>query len=199
MEVGFCFFVKWVLHLLRGIVVQGKKKKKSIWLQEEAGEFHGRENHWGSLTPQKSHLAEFHHLKIAGGWNSVQEDLYLLTLLLLSPDTVLMDPKTDLCIKPPWAWWPTGLTPVMALCSYSQFCLDGLFLLTIFYQSFPVHSPSSFSDIIHINVYYMCRKQNLPGAEAQVMLLMLLQTLSVLPLKSVGPEANPSLGSSHLL
>lgn len=28
MEVGFCFFVKWVLHSLRGIVVQGKKKKK---------------------------------------------------------------------------------------------------------------------------------------------------------------------------
>lgn len=31
MGVGFCFFVKWVLHLLRGIIVQEKKKKKKVY------------------------------------------------------------------------------------------------------------------------------------------------------------------------
>lgn len=88
MGVGFCFFVKWVLHLLRGTVVQGKK---SLWVEEEAGEFHGREVHWGSLAAQQSHLAEFQLFSGDGGWNSVQEDLYLLTLLLLSPT---------------WSLWP---------------------------------------------------------------------------------------------
>lgn len=41
MEVGFCFFVKWVLHLLRGIVVQGKKKKKVYGYRKRLENFMG--------------------------------------------------------------------------------------------------------------------------------------------------------------
>lgn len=129
MGVGFCFFVKWVLHSLRGITVQGKKKKKKgIWLQEEAGEFHGRENHWGSLTAQKSHLAEFYHLKIAGGWNSVLEDLYyspylysLLTQSLWPLRVSSASSHHGLDGPLVWPqWWPSVLTLSSALMDY--FC-----------------------------------------------------------------------------
>lgn len=112
--------------------------------------------------------------------------------------------KSRLCIKPSWAWWTIGLTPKAILCSYSQFCPDGLFLLLLFYWSLPVQSPSSFSDISVDNVYYVWGKQNLSCAEAQqqlhscrmLLVWVLLQTLAVLPLTSVGLKPHPSSRSS---
>ena len=112
--------------------------------------------------------------------------------------------KSGLCIKPSWAWWTIGLTPKAILCSYSQFCSDGLFLLLVFYWSLPVQSPASFSDVSTDNVCYVWRKQNLPCVEAQqqlhshgmLLLWELLLTLAVFPLVSAGLKPCPPSRSS---
>lgn len=64
-----------------------------------------------------------------------------------------------LCTKLPRAGWTIGLTPKAILCSYSQFCPGGLFLL-LFYLSLPEQSPApslSFTSITFIT----CRESKI--------------------------------------
>lgn len=125
-------------------------------MQGEAEEFHKGEVYKSLLTTQKSHLAEALHLKTAGGWKG--RSLFP-AFCALCPTQWSQPPPQQALHQITTGWMDHWSDPKAILCSYSQFCPDGLFLLLL-YSSLPEQSPVLFLAFTQI-AFITCRESKI--------------------------------------